>query len=289
MDKICFLDRDGTFSIDQPENYSYLYFPIAGEHGLKSALSPNFGGDTKLNQNAFLMEPVSVENLHNNRSSRNFWCRVGDLGAWSVTGASAEEESRKFTAGQDKSTLTAGFMWQSVTRQSEKYHMQAKVTSFVPLEHNVEIMHVEICNLQDQPQDITPIAAIPIFGRSADNIRDHRHVTSLLHRIKTTDYGVLVKPVLSFDERGHRKNNLSYFVCGITGDGEKPAGFYPVVEDYIGEGGSFTQPEKVIKDVQGVPAGRCFEGKEAMGGIRFPGMKLAPQEKVSYTVMLAVP
>lgn len=288
MDGIRFLGKDGTFSVDQPENYSYLYFPAAGEHGLKSALTPNLGGDIKINQNAFLMEPVSVENLHNNRSSRNFWCQVEGVGAWSATGVSAEEESRKFTQYQDKSSLTAGFMWQAVTRQSEKYHMQAKVTSFVLLEDNVEVMHVELCNLYQKPQTVTPIAAIPIFGRSADNIRDHRHVTSLLHRIKTTDYGVHVKPVLSFDERGHQKNNLTYFVCGITGTGEKPVDFYPVVEDYIGEGGSFTQPRKVIKNEEGIPAGICIEGKEALGGIRFPAITLAPQEKASYTILMGI-
>ena len=288
MDSIRFLGKDGTFAVDQPENYSYLYFPAAGEHGLKSALTPNLGGDIKINQNAFLMEPVSVENLHNNRSTRNFWCQIEGLGAWSVTGASAEEESRKFTQHQDKSTLTAGFMWQEVTRQSEKYHMQAKVTSFVLLEDNVEVMHVEICNLDERPQKVTPIAAIPIFGRSADNIRDHRHVTSLLHRIKTTEYGVHVKPVLSFDERGHQKNNLTYFVCGVTGDGEKPEDFYPVVEDYIGEGGSFIRPWKVIKNEKGIPAGNCLEGKEALGGIRFSTIELAGRQKASYTIFMGI-
>ena len=33
METIHFLDKDGTFSIEQPENYSGLYFPIAGEKG----------------------------------------------------------------------------------------------------------------------------------------------------------------------------------------------------------------------------------------------------------------
>ena len=47
------------------------------------------------------------------------------------------------------------------------------------------------------------------MDRSADNIRDHRHVTSLLHRIETTQYGIEVTPVLSFDERGHRKNDIA--------------------------------------------------------------------------------
>ena len=46
MNTIQFLDQDGTFSIKQPENYSYLYFPVAGEKGIKSSLTPNLGGDT---------------------------------------------------------------------------------------------------------------------------------------------------------------------------------------------------------------------------------------------------
>ncbi len=288
MGTIHFLDNDGTFSIEQPENYNNLYFPVAGENGIKSALSPNLGGDIKINQNAFLLEPVSIENLHNNRSTRNFWCIVQNEGAWSVTGASAEEECKKFTKLQDKSKLEAGFMWQSITRQSEKYQMEAKVTSFVPLKQNVEIMYIEITNTGKASKQVTPVAAIPIFGRSADNIRDHRHVTSLLNRIKTTDYGVYVKPSLSFDERGHQKNNLTYFVCGITGKGEKPENFYPVVEDYIGDSGTFTHPYKILKNEKGVSAGISAEGKEALGGIRFSDIILNPCETASYTIIMGI-
>ena len=115
-----------------------------------------------------------------------------------------------FTPEQDDSQLQAGLMWHTVSRQSKKYQLSAKVTSFVPLEHNVELMHVEITNTAKQSCTLTPVAAIPIYGRSADNIRDHRHVTSLLHRIETQKNGVTVKPTMSFDERGHRKNYLTY-------------------------------------------------------------------------------
>lgn len=288
MQKINFIDNNGTFTIDQPENYSYLYFPIAGEHGIKSSVTPNLGGDIKIHQNAFLMEPVSAENLHNNRSSRNFWCRMEDGNIWSVTGASAEQESRKFTKNQDQSTLTAGFMWHTITRKSSIYPLEAEVASFVPLEHNIEIMRVAIRNTGSTVLTVTPIAAIPVFGRSADNIRDHRHVTSLLHRIKTTDHGVYVKPTLSFDERGHRENELTYFVCGVTGNGEKPASFYPVTETYIGEGGSYANPRAVKDNAVGTAAGSYLEGKEALGGIRFEAVSLAPGENAVYTVIMGV-
>ena len=76
-----------------------------------------------------------------------------------------------------------------------------------------------------EPLTVTAIAAIPIYGRSADNIRDHRHVTSLLHRAYTTEYGVHVTPTLSFDERGHQKNDWTYYVEGMTAEGEAPESF----------------------------------------------------------------
>ncbi len=51
----------------------------------------NFGGDSKTDQNHFLLEPVSIENLHNNRGTRNFWCRVEGkrllVSMWSFSGA----------------------------------------------------------------------------------------------------------------------------------------------------------------------------------------------------------
>lgn len=281
-----FLDDKGTFALEMPENYSYQYFPIAGENGIKSALTPNLGGDSKQNQNTFILEPVSAENLHNNRSTRNFWCHVDGLGSWSVTGVSAEEESHKFTNNQDVSELNAGLMWQSVTRTSRKYQLEAKVTSFVPLEQDAEIMQVEIVNNGKLRVAFTPIAAIPLYARSADNIRDHRHVTSLLHRISTIQEGVVVKPTLSFDERGHQINHVSYYVCGISGEGEMPEAFYPVAEDYIGEGGSYTRPRAVLENWDGIAAGVSIEGKEAVGGLKFKKTVLEPQEHVSFTILI---
>lgn len=286
MEHINFIDNKGTFSIKQAENYSYLYFPIAGEKGIKSSLSPNLGGDSKLNQNSFILEPVSAENLHNNRSGRNFWCCVKDVGNWSAVGQSAEAEYEKFTEAQDKSEIIGGLMWQSAIRESSKYQLQSKVTSFVPKDHNVEIMKVEITNIGEKRVAITPVAAIPIYGRSADNIRDHRHVTSLLHRIRTTDYGVYVKPTLSFDERGHQINHLTYFVCGVDGEGKNPASFYPVAEHFLGEGGTYTNPRGILEHQEGVKAGVTAEGKEALGGLVFEEIMLHPSESISYTILI---
>ena len=98
-----FEDTQGTFHLKKAENISYLYFPIAGEAGLKSSFTPNLGGDAKIDQNTFLLEPVSAENLVNNRNSRNFWCNVKGIGSWSLTGNAAEALSKKFTEMQDDS------------------------------------------------------------------------------------------------------------------------------------------------------------------------------------------
>ena len=103
MNKIEFTDKNGTFRIHNPENYSGLYLPLAGETGLKSSITPNLGGDSKTDQNHFLLEPVSIENLHNNRNTRNFWCRIENKGSWSVCGSSAKQEAAKFTKDQDES------------------------------------------------------------------------------------------------------------------------------------------------------------------------------------------
>ena len=50
MEQIRFLDDGGTFALKNPEEVSGLYFPLASETGLKSAITPSLGGDCKLDQ-----------------------------------------------------------------------------------------------------------------------------------------------------------------------------------------------------------------------------------------------
>ena len=287
MEPIRFLDDDGTFTLNDPEAVSCLYFPLASEAGLKSAITPGLGGDCKLDQETFLLEPVSSENLHASRSTRNFWC-VTEEGCWSAAGASAQQEADRFTEKQDECALTAGLMWQTVCRESKQLGLQAEITSFVPPQDNVEIMEVQLTNTGTVPRNVTGIAAIPIYGRSADNIRDHRNVTSMLHRLQTTEHGVLVKPTMSFDEKGHRENHNIYYVLGSTGAGEKPVAFYPTVDSFLGEGGTFLKPRAVYEGAEGVPAGTEIAGREAMGGIRFPAVTLEPGQSTEYIVLLGV-
>ncbi len=287
MKQPIFLNRDGDFRLEQAENTSALYFPLAGEAGLKSAITPNLGGDSKLNQETFVLEPVSVDNLHNNRSTRNFWL-ITEAGCWSATGVSAEQEAAKFTDRQDSSSVTAGLMWHRTCRAWAAQGLTAEITSFVPVRRNVEAMKLVIRNASESERRFTAAAAIPLYGRSADNLRDHRNVTAMLHRIRTTDNGVLVTPTMSFDEKGHRRNTLCYFAVGVDGEGRAPERFYPTVDSLIGEGGTFLHPRAILEDRPGVPAGTEIDGREAAGGLRFGAVTLQPGARRSFIVLLGV-
>ena len=106
-----FIDKDGSFRLKGAENDRELYFPIAGEHGLKSDITPNLCGDAKLDQNHFLLEPQSVGDLAQKRTSRNFWCMIKERGVWSATGMSAKQEAQRYSGQQEESCVEAGSIW----------------------------------------------------------------------------------------------------------------------------------------------------------------------------------
>jgi cellobiose phosphorylase len=285
-----FVSENGEFILENPDKNSYLYFPLVNEAGMMSSITPNLNGDLKSGQNTFLLLPVSVEDLHNSKSGRNFWLYVNDKYIWSVNGNSPMQLANSYNEKKDKVKLEAGFLWHKITRENNDLGIRAEIINFVPVdEHKVEIMEVTITNISENTLRVFPTAAIPIYGRSADNLRDHRHVTSLLHRIKTTEYGVLVKPTLSFDERGHKINNVLYSVLGIEENGEKPVGFFPEVEEYIGEGGSFENPEAIFLNKKPyAKPGEYFEGYEAIGAIKFKDVEIKPNESKTYIILMDI-
>ncbi len=287
MKEYQYINDKGVFRLQDPELTSYLYFPIANENGVMSSVTPTLGGDSKMGQNTFLLAPVSSEDLHNNKSSRNFWCKLNGDKVWSATGRSALQEAKLFTEEKEETVLEAGVMWHKIVRNSKELKIRSEITSFVPYSGEcLELMLVNITNIGSSPYSLTPTAAIPLYGRSADNIRDHRNVTSMLHRIETTERGVILNPTLTFDERGHQKNTIVYGVFGSTGEGKAPIGFYPVVEEFIGDGGSFECPKAIHAGVKPVEAGFRRDGYEALGGIAFPEIILEPNTTVSYVIAM---
>jgi cellobiose phosphorylase len=286
-----FTSAQGEFKLEDAENTSYLYFPLTNEGGMMSSITPLLQGDIKTNQNTFLMAPVSPEDLHNSRSGRNFWLFIEGYGPWSLMGSSPTQLSKHFhDESEETVTVEAGFLWHRVIRENKKIGIRAEITSFVPQGlDKIELMKVTVTNVQDKTIEVTPTAAMPIFGRSADNIRDHRHVTSLLHRTYTGENGVMVKPTLSFDERGHKINNIVYSVQGVEDIGNAPIGFFPEIEGYIGEGGNLDWPLAIVKNSEDYyKANEIIEGYEALGGLRFEKVKLPGGQSKTYIISMAI-
>ena len=103
-----FTGKNGEFQIRHMVEKTQLNFPVANEEGIKSSVTQTFGGDCKLDQNHFLLEPVSIENLHNNRSTRNVWCTINRKEHVSLTGVSAQAEYAHFLGKEEEVTFDAG-------------------------------------------------------------------------------------------------------------------------------------------------------------------------------------
>ncbi len=283
--------ENGAFRWENPHTVNELYFPICNEAGMMSSLTPRLNGDAKVGQNAFLMLPITMEDLHNNRSGRNFWIYNDRLGAYSLTGNSAKQMAQNFTDGDSvKRTVVGDFLSHTLESVDAANGIRSKIVSFCPDSDDMaELMWVQITNISGLPMEITPTTSIPVFGRSADNLRDHRHATSMMHRMTLNPYGMAVKPTMHHDERGHEPNHTSYFVLAVGGDGERPVGQFPTVQEFIGDGGTLDWPEAVVRNLppyEVVPNRR--DGMEAVGAIRFAKTTLQPGESKDYIVISGV-
>ncbi|MCX5696417.1 MAG: cellobiose phosphorylase [Candidatus Omnitrophica bacterium] len=279
-----FIDDKGAFASDNAHRINTLYFPLCNGYPFMSSVTPDLHGDIKTGNDTFLLEPASRIDLSNSKVSRNFWIHINPDKIWSATGVSKDLSAIK----NDRVNLKAGLLWQEITRQNRNIGLQSKITSFVPASGEpVEIMLVTITNISGLELKFTATAAIPIYGRSADNLRDHRHVTSLLNRLQVERFGVAVTPTLLFDENSHKKNQTTYFVFAFDEDEGAPEYIYPTQEEFCGEGGDLETPEVIYRDL--LPdANKRTQGKEAMAGLRFREKKLKHQESISFTIIMGI-
>ncbi len=271
-----FTGEDGSFRAHGTNRISRLYFPLGNEAGLLSAITPHMHGDIKTGFNTFLTVPASEQDLHATRYRRDFWIRPEGGVAWCVNTQGAPME------------VEAGFLWHRASRKHVSLPLKVEMLNFVPVsEDTVELMEVRVTHTGGDPVSFTPTSALPIFARSADNLRDHRHVTSLLNRITAHPHGVVVKPTMSFDERGHRVNSIQYAVLGFEEKGGAPVGSFPSVDLYCGEGGDFDRPAAVLENRE--PSDwKKLDGREAMGALRFGRRTLNAGESCSYILMFGV-
>lgn len=268
-----FIDNTGTFTVDNPHGFN-LYLPLTDKKGrLLSSIGPNLAGDIKKDNEHFLTPPAGLEDIRSNlMCRRDFFIKT-------------EKETLRLSCPYND-TLEAGLLYQKVTKRTSP--LQIEVLNFIPYDIPVEVMRVRIINTGKNACTLTSTSSIPLFGRSEKNLRDHRHVSSLLNRIYLDNYGIVLKPTMVFDEKGHRINETCYFVLGFEDKKTAPVGQFPTLDFFLGEN-NLILPQAIEKDV--TPARKNspeFNGKEAVAALRFKQKKLKPGQEVSYYLIMGI-
>ena len=278
----------GDFRLEGADAAAEMVFPLVNAAGMISSITPRLSGDAKTGQNAFLLAPASVETLHESRASRNFFLKFSDGLLWSAAGVSAPQQAALFE-DREQALVRGGLLWHEVSRRCACRPLTAKILSFVPAaEDTVELMRVTLKNTGGEVLAFTPTAAVPLYGRSADNIRDHRHVTSLLNRLTVEEAGVCLRPAMTFDERGHKPGENSYTVLGRTSRGDVPVRFLGPVQDYAGAG-SYDWPQSLVcGGAAWLRPGDQAAGYEMVGALQFDEITLKPGEEISYYIALGI-
>ena len=268
-----FIDKNGTFIVKNPHIYN-LYLPLTNIKGnLLSSISCNFSGDIKKDDDHFLTIPVSIEDIRSNLlCRRDFFIKT-------------EKETIRLSFPY-KDTLEIGLLYQKVIKKTQNFIIE--ILNFIPYDLDVEVMYINITNISKNPQKIIPTSFIPIYARSAKNLRDHRHVSSLLNRIELKDYGILVKPTMIFDEKGHKENKTIYFVYGWESEAAKFIGQFPTLDYFFGKG-DILKPEAIEGKIKPVDKKLdIFDGKETSAAFRFGTKILKPNESNNYTFIFGI-
>lgn len=268
-----FIGNKGTFQVKNPHKYG-LYFPLTDKDGtLLSSISPNLAGDIKKDNNHFLTAPISFVDIKSNLlARRDFFIKT-------------PKETIRLSKSY-KDTLEAGFLYHKIIKETKSLNIE--ILNFIPHNLAVEIMRIKVINKSNKPIEITPTSFIPLYGRGEKNLRDHRHVSSLLNRIYLDKYGIFLKPTMIFDEKGHSANEITYFVLGFQDDNLPPLGQFPTLEYFCGDG-DLANPRAIEKNIP--PVNRklpSFDGKEACAAFRFRKKELKINEEVNYFLIMGL-
>ncbi|MCU0650935.1 MAG: cellobiose phosphorylase, partial [Candidatus Omnitrophica bacterium] len=248
--------------------------PLTNPQGsILSSIGPNLSGDIKRDNDHFLTVPASAEDL---RSSplcrREFFIKAGGKVYRLSEGKVIAQET--------------GILYQKLDKQLGS--LEVNILNFVPSGAAAEVMQISVSNNGKKPVEITATSFIPLFGRSEKNLRDHRHVSSLLNRIELNKYGIFLKPTMVFDEKGHSINNTIYYCQGYQDNSLAPEGQFPTLDMFYGQGDIF-HPDAIEKDIE--PAANYrpeFDGKEACAGLKFRKKILRPGETSKYVLILGI-
>lgn len=281
----------GEFIALHAERVGRLYFPLVNEAGMRSWVSPALQGSPAGNHNEYLGVPITAEDLGNNLVHRGFWVVEEGHPPFSLSPLGGGSAADAWRSRAPQSVVNAGPGWFSVVREGPARRFNLRATLWCPADSDekIEIMTVEVTNRSAKTLRFAAYAAIPLFARSADDVRDHRHVTALLNRVSRTAHGVVSCPTMSFDERGHRVNHTRYGVLAFGPGNRAPAAIWPTQESFLGDGGSFAAPSAVWNRER-EPSGRAadFQGKEGLGGFRFDECALKPGQSARFAFVSGI-
>ena len=77
-------------------------------------------------------------------------------------------------------------------------------------------------------------------------------------------------------------------MLGFDDKEKTPETFYPTVEMFIGEGGTFTHPAAVYKETSGVASDSHIDGREAMGAFKFEPFTLAAGQSKTFILLMGI-
>ena len=276
------INHEHYFELELNQHHNYFYFPLTNE-SFHASITPKLAGDSCIDLNSFYLKPMTMDDLFHSNYSRNFWVKSKNH-LWSATGNSLLQKQNR----DDHLTIQGGFLWHKTIRKNEKIGLKSEILNFIPsINQSIELMQIKITNINDEPQIFQVSSAIPIYGRSADNIRDHNHVTSLLNQIEITDYGVALKPTLSFDERGHTINSSMYQFYMLNENLDTPDEIYPVMDYFVGDG-SLDWPDYLTKNNSQQINLPNSQGLNIIGAVTYFDIKLKPNESVSYFILMGI-
>jgi len=278
----------GEFYVKDANRINRLYFPLFNMQGFMSAITPELKGDIKTGQNTFLLEPQVSENILQTKNSRNFWIKTDNNIVWSVPGVSAEELAKKAknkNSGNTNVVASPGAF--RIERENKLLKIKASIEVFVPDNAPLEISIITLENTGNTPLHITATGAIPLYGRSADNLRDHRQVTTLLNKIEKNNQGIVLTPTMSFDERGHKTGDVSYSAHGFSDNDKALSGIVADLETFIGEGGSLEAPEMIYSN-KDFKDHNFIDGRQTIAALQFDKVTILPEESTSFSIILGI-
>lgn len=281
-------DLDGTFKSESFLNNSRLFFPLFNRIGMKCSITPDMKGDMCSSFHSYHSIPVVTEDFHRIVNGQYVWIRPQDGEPWCAAGTSAKDKTQRWLPETEYTSRIKGSTGAfEVEKYSKKLNLKSTSRLFVPNNEDLVLISIiEIENTGDSAKVFELFYATPIYGRSADNLRDHRNVTSMFNRIYLIKNGVRVQPMINFNEFGHTDNSTSYYTLGFTGEGQAPEHIWGTMVDFIGEGGSMDHPKAVYKNVAPPPLEDVYRnGQEAVGALKFRNTSILPGEKQSFIVI----